>query len=468
MYQDHQLNFFAAAREAPDREALFFHDRMYTYQELSPLVERAASYFQRVPQGESVALCSNNSLGLYCAIVALLTEKIPFVLVHPRLTPSERQVIVDDAKPFLFLMEEELHTLLDMPPATIRDEEIRQEDTLAILYTSGTTGTPKGAVLGRSAFLASAAASEKNIGWREADRWLLCLPLCHIGGLSIVTRCLLARRCVVMLPRFDAGQVLRTISSQKITLLSVVPTMMKALLDADSENILASLRVVLLGGAATPEPMMRECAARRIMALTTYGLTEACSQVTTQRLRDPSLFEAGSGHPLDATLVEITGEDGAALPPGNTGQIQVTGPTVMRGYLHQKPLEAEKLLTGDLGFFDTSGNLHVVSRRTDLIVSGGENVYPLEVERSLESFHGVTQALVFSAPDETWGQIVVVALIVNEVFSLDTLKKEIRERLAPHKRPKMFCTISALPLLPSGKPNRAGALALLREKLTAL
>ena len=146
-----------------------------------------------------------------------------------------------------------------------------------MIYTSGTSGRPKGAVLTHGAFAASAAASERNLGWEHPDRWVAALPIAHVGGLSVLTRCLRAGRPVVLLPRFDADAVLAAVRSGG-TLVSVVPTMLRALLEADRDNVLARARALLVGGAACPPELLAESAARGVRALATYGMTEMCSQ----------------------------------------------------------------------------------------------------------------------------------------------------------------------------------------------
>src|SRR6185437_8373891 len=178
------------------------------------------------------------------------------------------------------------------------------------VYTSGTTGRPKGAVLSRRAFVASAAASAANLGWRDDDRWLVCMPLAHVGGLSILTRCLAAGRTVVLEPRFDPDAVLAAIDRERVTLLSVVPTMLTALLERPAASALSRLRALLLGGAAAPFSLLETCARRGIPALATYGLTEACSQVTVQRLAQPLRAVPGSGQPLPGVEIRIARPDG--------------------------------------------------------------------------------------------------------------------------------------------------------------
>ena len=210
---------------------------------------RAALAHEGVGQGARVALIAKNSVEAILAIHALLDLGATLVPVHPRLTPAEADVLLADAAPAITLRDTDLPApAAARPPAPVLAPDL----PLALIYTSGTTGRPKGAVLSRRAFAAAAAASEKNLGWADDDRWLLCMPLCHVGGLSIVTRCLAARRAVILEPRFDPDAVLAAVARERATLLSVVPTMLQALLERDRDNVLARLRAVLLGGAGAP------------------------------------------------------------------------------------------------------------------------------------------------------------------------------------------------------------------------
>ncbi|WP_437580431.1 AMP-binding protein [Sorangium sp. So ce887] len=463
--------------------------------DLAPAVAAVCTRLARagVGQGARVALVAPNALGTVVVLHALLALGAILVPIHPRLTAGEAGVLIDDARPDLVLREPALAALLqeagpeiaalrDRGPRAVEAAGIRAPDPsgdLAIVYTSGTTGRPKGAVLPRRAFLAAAAGSAANLGMRDDDRWLLCLPLCHVGGLSIVTRCLLARRAVILAPRFDPASVLASIVRDRATLLSVVPTMLLALLEADRDNVLARLRAVLVGGAGAPERALGECARRGVPALTTYGLTEACSQVTVQRPRDPRAREPGSGAPIAGIDLRIEGAGGDGV-----GRIEIRGPVLFRGY-YRGPERAPELLidgagwfsTGDLGALDAAGRLHVAARRSDLIVTGGENVYPAEVEQVLASCVGVAGAVVFGVPDERWGHVVAAAIVPDQAAPgapvgaalspalLDDLAAVVAARLAPHKRPRRLCAVAALPLTSAGKLDRAGAAAQLAAAL---
>jgi O-succinylbenzoic acid--CoA ligase len=273
-----------------------------------------------------------------------------------------------------------------------------------------------------------------------------------------------ARRAVILEPRFDPDAVLASIVRERATLLSVVPTMLRALLERDRDGVLGRLRAILAGGAGAPLPLMEACADRGIPALATYGLTEACSQVTVQRLIHPLRARRGSGEPLAGVEIRIALEGGAPAGPGEAGRIRVRGPTLMDGYFRGPDRDPDPARdaegwfdTGDIGELDAAGTLHVHARRTDLIVTGGENVYPVEVEERLEAIPGVRRALVFGVPDERWGQIVAAALELAPGTSLPDLAAVVAASLAPHKRPRLACAVDALPLTASGKLERAGA-----------
>ena len=379
-----------------------------------------------VREGVPFPVPGTNTLETVVTLYGLLELEIPALLVHPRLTAPERA---------------------GLKAAAARAGRVPHPGAAAIIHTSGTAGEPRGVVLTRSALLASAQASAANLGWEPGDVWMLCMPLARVGGLSILTRALSARRCVALTAGFDAGRFPDWLARHDVSLASLVPTMLTQVLDAHPDwTAPARLRAVLLGGAAASPKLLARAAARRLPIVVTYGLTETCSQVCATPFE--ARFEAstcGAGLPLPGIGVRV-----------RDGRIEVSGPVLMAGYWNEEPLAPDAWFdTGDLGEIDAGGFLHVHARRADLIVTGGENAYPAEVERALEAFPGIAAAGVFGVPDEVWGQTVAAALVAERQPPPDAdLFEYLCRQLAPHKRPRHVCYVDRLPLAPTGKLDR--------------
>lgn len=256
-----------AAREAPHEDALVADGVTYSWGAIGRRVAAACVALGTlgVTPGDRIALRASNRVETVVALLACMELGIAFVPIHPRLTDDEAAVLVTDARVARVLDDAAVAALAqgacDLPAhhgtMTAAVERggngvLDAASVLAMLYTSGTTGRPKGALLTRGAFVASARASARNLGWLPGDRWLACMPLCHVGGLSILTRCLLARRCVVLTERFDPRAVLATVARERVTLASVVPTMLRALLAEDRDGVMALPRAVLVGGPRRP------------------------------------------------------------------------------------------------------------------------------------------------------------------------------------------------------------------------
>jgi len=421
------LSISAAARDAGDAPGLRVGDRVHTFADLAEMTRRRlATLAHEVREGWPHPLVADSTLETLVTLYALLEIRAPALLVHPRLTAPERA---------------------ELAAAAERAGRVANPDAAAILYTSGTTGEPRGAVLTRSALLASAQASAANLGWEPDDCWLACMPFARVGGLSIVTRCLAARRCVALAPGFDARLFPAWVDAQRVSLVSLVPTMLNRVYEAHPEWAPPPrLRAVLVGGAHASLKLLRRAAERRLPIVVTYGLTETCSQVTaTPYAARFAAAETGAGVALPGIGVRVI-----------DGRIEVRGPVVTAGYWNEPPFSPGAWFdTGDLGEFDAQGYLHVHARRADLIVTGGENAYPAEVERALEACPGIAAAGVFGVPDEVWGQTVAAALVAErEPPSDEALLEHICTRLAPHKRPRHVCYVARLPQAPTGKLDR--------------
>ena len=334
--------------------------------------------------------------------------------------------------------------------------------TLAVLFTSGTSGRAKGACLTRANFLASAEAAADRLGPVVAQRWLACMPLFHVGGLSILMRSVRFGGPVRLLPRFDAAEVSGALDGGDIAAVSLVPTMLSRLLAHRAGRAAPpGLRVLLLGGAAAAPELLARALAAGYPVCPTYGLTESCSQVATAA---PPLVGAACAlpmRPLCGTELRID-IDGRDAPPGTPGEIVVRGPTVMQGYLHDpqatsRALREGWLFTGDIGCLDAVGGLRVFDRRDDLIVSGGENVYPAEIEAVLSEHPSVDDAGVADLPDADLGARVVAWVVAAPGTAPDVaaLQRHCRSRLAGFKQPREIRFVDALPRNAAGKLQRS-------------
>ncbi|HMJ13348.1 MAG TPA: class I adenylate-forming enzyme family protein [Polyangiaceae bacterium] len=465
------LSVLEAAAESPNQTALVRDGRALRFAELAERVRRRMHWLEAAgvhgDEGTPVALVAAADSEFVEFLFASFELGAPVLLVHPRLTQPERAELLRGV-PLAGVFASPWPSAGDLPPpldASPRSFEPGR--ALAILFTSGSSGAPKGVVLSRGAFLSSARASSANLGWQADDRWLLGLPPAHIGGLSVLTRCLIARRAVVLTEPARSAQgadprsLAELIEREGVSLLSLVPTQLARLLDLEPAwDPPSRVRAILLGGAAAPPRLLARARQRNWPLLTTYGLTEACSQVATQSPRDTE-HSSGVGRALPG--IEARTQD---------GRIQVRGPVLFTRYFPSgvlAPLTDGWFQTGDYGKLDASGVLHVTGRSSELIISGGENVWPDEVEHTLLECHGVLQACVFALPHETWGEVLCVAIVAdNAVFELEHFKGELRARLASFKRPRQIAVLSALPLTASGKPNRNAARRLAAPSLVAL
>jgi len=413
------LSIRAAAAEHPDRVGLITAARSYTFAELAAAAAAAPV---------DVAVMATGTVATLPAIYRALDDHRPLALLHPRTAPDQ----------------------LAATRAAIAHHPV-PADTLAVLFTSGSTGTPRGVVLSRAAFLASAAASAANLGDRDDDRWLLCLPLAHAGGLTVALRALVARRPLILHDGgFDAARVARLGRAAGATLASLVPTQLDALVALDAA--LPPWRAVLLGGAAAPASLLARAAARGVPFLRTYGMTETFGQVATQRLAD-----AGRA---DAPVVPLPRVEILAGTRDRPAPIEIRAPQLMTGYLGEAPL-APPLVTSDLGWLE-GGGLHLLGRADDVIITGGENVHPAQVEALVAAAPGVAAACAFGVPDERWGSLVACAIVPDGKLDLEQLHGWLAAHLPPHLRPRRLVVVEALPLLPTGKVDRRGLAERLR------
>ncbi len=417
-----------------------------------------------VVAGDRVALWAANSVEWI--VIALAVQRAGAVLVplNTRLADPEIAWQLGLARPKVAIASDELSGRRPQDTRWVSfdewrslgsgDEDVARETDdesrdAAIVFTSGTTGRPKGAVITRANRLASARAAAAVLPLGEGDRWLASLPFFHVGGLGILQRCLAAGACVELPASFSADDLAQTVEHAPVTHLSVVDATLRRLLEGRGGRPLPSrVKAVVVGGGPVSPPLVEACP----QAIATYGLTESCAMVT--------LVPPGADRATRLTAGPAL--PGIGLRIADDGVIEVRGPVVMRGYLDDGVASAEAirdgwLHTGDLGEVDARGNLRVLARRNDLIVSGGENVYPAEIEQALLAHPGVADALVVGVPDERWGEVPLALVVLRGTGEAD-LRAFLQTRLARYKLPRIVLE-REIPRLANGKPDRAAVRA---------
>ncbi|RFU20500.1 FadD3 family acyl-CoA ligase [Geodermatophilus marinus] len=347
-------------------------------------------------------------------------------------------------------------------------DEVTPGAISSILFTSGTTGRPKGAMLGQGQLLEVFAAYARGLGVGPDDRALAANPFFHTFGYAAgILTCLLAGATLVPLPQFDPAQVLEIIERERITWLPGPPTVYAMLMDSPARpgRDTGSLRLAVTGASVVPGELIRRMRAdlgfRQV--LTAYGLTESSGTVTMCSLDDPDeVVEQTSGRPLPGVQVEIRDQAGGVCPPGTPGEICVRGTNVMTGYLDDPEATAEAvdpdgwLHTGDVGFLDDAGYLHITDRLKDMFIVGGFNAYPAEIERIMTQHPAVSQAAVVGVPDLRLGEVGRAYVIPRrgESPSSDALIAWCRERMANYKVPREVVVTDDLPRNAAGKISK--------------
>ncbi len=434
----------------PDQVALELPDASLSYRELSTLVSRGSGALAGygVRPGDRVAVWVKNDLASLVALWAVPRMGAVVVPVSSRLSHAQVVAQLDLVDPALVLGSDALtgretvatESLFDGRPTIPHPHA---PDALhSVFFTSGSAGQPKGVRLTWGNHEASAAAARRRQPVGPEDRWLAVLPLFHLGGFAISYRMFRAGGSVVLEPEFDPGRAAGHLDSA--TYASLVPTMLRALLEERPAGFTGSLEAVLVGGARIPVGLQQAARTAGLPVAPTYGMTETASQVATALPTDPP----GSGAlPLE----------GAEISAGSAGAgeaISIEGPMVSPGYWGE-PDRGGAFETRDVGYLDEAGRLHVIGRIDDVIISGGENVHPAEVEAALESMPAVDAAGVFGVADEEWGERVEAAVVLADTSaSPAAVEANLRDQLAGFKIPKRWHVLAELPLGPTGKLDR--------------
>jgi fatty-acyl-CoA synthase len=461
------------ADHAPDAPALRFAGRVLSYAALARDVARAAAALaaRGVRRGDRVAFLGLNhpaQIALLFACARLGAIQVP---LNWRLAPPELRFILEDAGARLLaatgehaaaaravapagcaLLDAEAGHADGPAPAPVGAES----DPVLLVYTSGTTGRPRGAVLDQRALLFNALNSVHMHALSPADRVLTVLPLFHVGGLNIQTLPALYRGAEVVLhPRFDPAAFLDACARDRPTLSLLVPAAMQALVAHPgwAAADLSSLRAVGAGSSEVPLALIEAFHARGIPVQQIYGATET-GPIAICQTRAEALAAPGSiGRPALHAECRIVDEAGRPQPPGARGEIQVRGPAVLRAYWPDRPATTEDgwFATGDIGHVDAAGRWWFTDRLKHVIISGGENIYPAEVERVLRTAPGVRECAVCGRPDPRWGEVPVAVVVPGEGFSRAAVLAHCEGRIARFKHPRDVVVVEALPRTALGK-----------------
>ncbi len=441
----------------PDQVAVALPDTTVTYRELAALVSRGSGALKGfgVKPGDRVAVWVHNDLQSLVALWAVPRMGATVVAVSSRLDQSEVNAQLDLVDPAIVLGSDALtgrtthatSSLFDGRPTAPHPHA--PDELHSVFFTSGSTGQPKGVRLtwGNHEAAAAAAATVQPVG--PEDRWLAVLPLFHLGGFAITFRMFRAGGTVVLEPNYQPARIASLMDS--VSYASVVPAMLGTLLDDHPDRFQGPSQALLVGGAPASDGMLATARAAGLPVAQTYGLTETASQVAAALPTDPP----GSGAaPLEGVAIE-------AGSPGFAAPVRVAGPMVSPGYWNEPDREGS-LETLDIGHLDENGRLHIAGRSDEMILSGGENIHPAEIEVVLQAHSAVSACAVFGVADELWGERVEAALVLADpTAGPDSIAADVRQNLADFKVPKRWHIVAGLPYGPTGKVDRTRLISLL-------
>ena len=432
----------------------------YTYNDIYRGVVHVARKLELLGASR-IAILSDNSVTMAIYVLATMVVHKELLLLNVHLKPKEikNQLAQLDVTTVLHSVErrEQLPNsistiVFESLERILSDEEaddtfdwtFEDRDIAAIMNTSATTGQFKSVPLRWGQIRAHVQASKEVLGKTEQDNWLMILPLFHVSGLSILLRSLYNGTAVTILPKYDEAQVLKLIGSENINMMSLVPTILTQL---EPSIIHHNLRVILLGGEFIPMALIDACEKKSLPIYKTYGMTETFSQSVTFSVLDYPHKRDSVGKPLPGMQVRIDKPDADGV-----GEIHLTGPMVMTGYIDKKPIDGD-LNTDDIGYVDEDGFVYILNRRKDLIISGGENIYPKELEDLVYTLPSVKECAVVPVLDTKWGQVpaLFVSFHDGESMTADGILSFMTKSLAKYKVPKYVKILSALPRNGTGK-----------------
>lgn len=484
------------AMMTPNRLALVGERKRFTYQEMAKTVHRLAHYLHEemlVKKGERIAILSENREEVFLLYFALAKLGAIAVPLNVRLTVGELYYqLIDSGTRLLWVSErfQEMGDLLGksgykgllawidgrggMPSLLQRissypdqftpPEEGEGSDPLFIMYTSGTTGRPKGAILTQENQFWNGVNNIFGLEIQSSDRILTLLPLFHVGGIGLFAfPGFLAGSSIFVPTRFDPEDTLAWIEREKITIVMGVPTMLDALRKSPSFGTrnLSSVRWFYSGGAPCPIELLDDYLSRGLPLGQGFGMTESSPTIFLLMKDDYKRKKGSIGKPVLFSQVRVVDEAGVDVPRGEVGELWIKGPHLFKGYWNKpeetaKAIAADWFRTGDMVRMDEEGFVYVAGRKKEMFISGGENVYPIEVEQVLYSHPLVDEAAVVGIPHEKWGEVGVAWVVVKEGGHVteEELSQYMARHLAKYKCPKKYVFVKSLPKNATGKIDK--------------
>jgi o-succinylbenzoate---CoA ligase len=456
---------------SPFSTALISSTESLTYGELAERVSCAVDYLNqfRIKEQQFIAVYSANSIQFIITILALWQMKAVPLLINRRLLQQEADEIINFSKSIFIISDSEINLPGGVKNILMNDISFHrsnakysissnEEDTAVVIFTSGSTGKPKGVMLSFKSLFNSVESGNKILNQTKEDVWLASLPFYHIGGFSIFLRAFYYGASVVIPDSLKIPDIVQAIKNYSPTLISLVSTQLKRLIENEVEPP-ANLKFSLIGGGYISPIIIKEAISKKWKPVIVYGSTETSSFITALHYNEFERKQKSCGKPVDKNEIVIFNEEKQILGKNETGEIGVKSGSLMNEYLYESEKSKNKFhkefyLTGDNGFLDEDGYLYVNSRRTDLIISGGENIDPLEIEIALLKHKHINDAAVIPIEDDEWGQIPAAVISLNKEIIEQDIVNFLKDILPSFKIPKKFFIMETLPRNELGKLMR--------------
>ena len=466
------INNFLLQNQLPSNLAIITPHKSFTYKQLAIHSNFCQKYFsqRKIAENDLVGIFSEHTIEFIISVLALWKLRAVPVLLNPKITQNEINGIMqsancktvvgsgDQLKKYNFtnkvissLSKEFQENLIDE-----KTLKINSEKTAAIIFTSGTSEKPKGVQLSFNSFYQSGIIGNNILNHSSEDRWLASLPFYHVGGFSILTRALLFGVPVIVPESIQTEKLIKFINEYKPTLISLVSTQLKRLVDNKIKPN-PELKNVLLGGGFISGDLIEQALELGWKITNVYGSTETTSFVTSLSSSEFIIKPGSVGKPVAPNKIKIVDENNNELDKNITGEILISSPALMLGYLNEDDTEKEYFHTNDIGFIDDDGYIFLECRKSDMIISGGENINSLEVEIEIYTHSAIKEVSVFPLISNEWGETVAAEIILNEGidnFKIDELISFLKDKLAGYKIPKNFFFVNEIPKTDLGKVDK--------------